>query len=97
MRWLICAALLVCAACGPRVYPAAPTPYPVATPAENEAAVVHMIAEGLQLNPATDPATRADPYPCARATYAAEQQHTPLPRCYYLPTGVVPVAVGWRP
>ena len=59
------------------------------------AAVVSMIADGLQLNPYTDPQTRADPYPCARATYAAQQQHTPLPRCYYAPTAAARFSGGY--
>jgi hypothetical protein len=52
-----------------------------------EEAWIAMIAEGLQLNPLADPAVRADPYPCARATYHAQQTHTPLPRCYYEAVG----------
>jgi hypothetical protein len=96
MRRLIVAALLAATACGPRVLPQVQrNPYAFSSPADSEAAWVAIIAEGLQLNPATDPATRADPFPCARATYAAQHNHTPLPRCYYVPTGLS--AVGWVP
>jgi hypothetical protein len=97
MHRILLGALLACAACTPMGPPLVLNPYAFSSPAESEAATVHMIATGLQLNPATDPATRADPYPCARATYRAEHTGTPLPRCYYLPTGAAPLAVWWRP
>jgi hypothetical protein len=97
MRLLLLGALLAGAACTPMGPPLNLNPYAFSSPAQNEAAWVGMIATGLQLNPAADPATRADPYPCARATYRAQQTGTPLPRCYYLPTGAAPVFVGWRP
>jgi len=87
---LLLAALLACTACTRP--PAPPVVFPSA--AEGAAIWVDTIATGLQLNPATDPATRADPYPCARATYAAQQARTPLPRCYYVPTGAARV-VYW--
>jgi hypothetical protein len=88
-------ALLACAACTPGGPTVNLNPYAFATPAQTEAAWIGLIAQGLQLNPAADPATRADPYPCARATYAAQQRQTPLPPCYYVPTGAAPVA--WLP
>jgi hypothetical protein len=97
-RWLLLIALLAAPACTRRVLPLVNlNPYAFSSPAESEAAWVNIIATGLQLNPATDPVTRADPYPCARATYAAQQRHTPLPPCYYLPTGTAPMSVGWLP
>jgi len=71
-------------ACGPPSHVQI-NPYAFSSPAQNTTAWVSLIADALQLNPYTDPATRADPYPCARATYAAQQQNTPLPRCYYVP------------
>lgn len=95
MRWLMLGALLACAACTPGGPTVNLNPYAFATPAQTEAAWIGLIAQGLQLNPAADPATRADPYPCARATYAAQQRQTPLPPCYYVPTGAAPVA--WLP
>jgi len=97
MTRLIFATLLACTACAPRPPAVQLNPAACSTSADSAAALIHMIAEGLQLNAATDPHTRADPYPCARATYAAQQNHTPLPRCYYLPMGAPSVAVGWVP
>jgi len=61
---------------------------PVAPVAEGDPSGVNDIAVTLQLNARTDPATRADPYPCARAAYYALQNHWALPRCYYM-------ALGW--
>jgi len=64
--------------------------YPVtyaAAPAPEDSPItgIGAIAQILQLNPYTDPKTRADPLPCARAAFYAERDHTPLPRCYYVP------------
>jgi len=53
----------------------------------NETSSVNTTARILQLSANVDPATRANPYPCARAVYAAERNHTALPPCYYLPMG----------
>jgi hypothetical protein len=89
LRQLLLGALLACAACAPTVAPHVQAPPPVCVPPEPTDNVwIGMIAEGLQLNPYTDAATRANPYPCARAAYQAEHMRTPLPRCYYVPTSM---------
>jgi len=98
MKRLILAGLLACTACAPQALPPLERPpVAVAAPAPRESGWVDAIATALQLNPAADPKTRADPYPCARAAYAAQQGHTPLPRCYYQPMGASSVPVGWLP
>src|SRR5262245_46385303 len=91
-RRLLCVTLFVAAACTrPQMTPemAAAAAANARWQAEqqeaaNEAASVNMTARILQLSANVDPATRANPYPCARAVYAAEHNHTALPPCYYL-------------
>jgi len=88
-RPLLLGLLLTLGACTTRL--PAPVPACVAPPpptAEVERAQLSLTASALQLNPYTDAATRADPYPCARAVSEAQQHHTPLPRCYYIPMGL---------
>lgn len=90
-RRLLFVTLFVAAACTRRVLPTVNPVYmqaPVAPVAQGDSPWVSVIAEGLQLNPYTDPKTRADPYPCARAAYAARENDTPLPRCYYVPVSL---------
>jgi len=88
LRPLLLVGLLAAAACmrapAPPVEPAS-SPAPVAV---GDPSGVNDIAVTLQLTARTDPATRADPYPCARAAYYALQNHWALPRCYYM-------ALGW--
>jgi hypothetical protein len=39
-------------------------------------------AQTMQIDPFMDPEVRANPLPCARAKYEAEQTHQLYPRCY---------------
>jgi len=89
-RRLLFVTLLVAAACTRRVLPTVNPVYmqaPVAPVVQGDPSGVNDIAVVLQLSARADPATRANPYPCARATYAAQHNHTPLPPCYYIPMG----------
>jgi hypothetical protein len=43
---------------------------------------INLQARLMQTDPFMDPAVRANPLPCARATVEAEQTHQLYPRCY---------------